>query len=79
MATQQFVRAYEKVASLSVIVGCVILGCYGLVVNSIHWDFGKLLGVYVAVFALVSVLWGRYVMKEVIAPSTVAGVLIIMA
>lgn len=62
----------------AVIVGCVILGCYGLVVNSIRWDFGKLLGVYVAVFALVSVLWGRYVMKEVIAPSTIAGVLIII-
>jgi small multidrug resistance family-3 protein len=62
----------------AVIVGCVMLGSYALVVNSIQWDFGKLLGVYVAVFALVSVLWGRYIMKDVIAPATIVGVSIII-
>jgi len=47
-----------------IIAGCVTLGCYGLVVNLIRWDFGKLLGVYVAIFALVSVLWGRLSLKR---------------
>ena len=35
--------------------GCVVLACYGLMVNTVKWDFSKLLGVYVAVFAVVSV------------------------
>ena len=61
-----------------IIAGCITLGAYGMVVNVIHWDFSRLLGVYVAVFALVSILWGRYVLDEKIAPSTKVGVTIIM-
>jgi hypothetical protein len=56
----------------------VTLGCYGLVVNLIRWDFGKLLGVYVAIFALVSVLWGQFIFKEAVALSTKVGVTIII-
>jgi len=53
--------------------GFVMLGCYGLVVNMVRWDFSKLLGVYVAVFALVSVLCGQFVFKENIPLSTWFG------
>ena len=38
--------------------GCLVLALYGLMVNTVKWDFSKLLGVYVAFFALVSVLCG---------------------
>ena len=31
--------------------GAAALGGYGLIVNSIDWDFSKIFGVYVAVFA----------------------------
>ena len=62
-----------------IIVGCVALGCYGLVVNSVNWDFSKLLGVYVGFFAVVSVLVGRFVFGEVIAPSTWLGLALILA
>jgi drug/metabolite transporter superfamily protein YnfA len=59
-------------------IGFVMLGCYGLVVNMVKWDFSKLLGVYVAVFALVSVLTGRFVFKETIPFATWLGLGIIM-
>jgi small multidrug resistance family-3 protein len=63
---------------LSLLAGFVVLGFYGLVVNSVKWDFSKLLGSYVALFALVSVLCGRYVFRESIPVSTWIGLAIIM-
>jgi drug/metabolite transporter superfamily protein YnfA len=61
-----------------VLAGALALGLYGLVVNSIKWDFSKLLGVYVGFFALVSVLFGRFVLKEIIPPSTWFGLALII-
>jgi small multidrug resistance family-3 protein len=34
--------------------GALTLACYGLVVNTPPWDFGKLLGLYVVLFFLVA-------------------------
>ena len=34
--------------------GAVVLALYGFTVNLPHWDFGKLLGVYVVLFFLVA-------------------------
>ena len=62
-----------------VAVGFVMLGCYGVTVNSVPWDFSRLLGVYVAVFAAVSVLWGRFVFGESVPPATWLGLAIIVA
>ncbi|SRR6266545_3419379 len=62
-----------------VVAGFVILGCYALVVNSLQWDFSRLLGVYVAVFAVVSVLGGRFVFGEDVPVSTWIGLSIIGA
>jgi small multidrug resistance family-3 protein len=58
--------------------GCLMLAVYGIVVNLVKWDFSKLLGVYVAVFAAVSVLAGRFLFEEDVAPTTWVGVGIIM-
>jgi small multidrug resistance family-3 protein len=58
--------------------GCLMLAVYGVVVNLVKWDFSKLLGVYVAVFAAVSMLAGRLVFGEEIARSTWVGVGIIV-
>jgi hypothetical protein len=52
-------------------------GCSGVVVNMVKWDFPKMLGVYVALFALVSVLFGRFVFMEHIPNSTWLGLLVI--
>ncbi|MBJ6725110.1 hypothetical protein [Geomesophilobacter sediminis] len=59
--------------------GFLMLGCYGVVVNTVKWDFSKLLGVYVAVFAVVSILAGRFVFQETVPVSTWVGLGIIVA
>jgi drug/metabolite transporter superfamily protein YnfA len=59
--------------------GFMMLGCYGLVVNMLRWDFSRLLGSYVAVFAVVSVLTGRFVFAEAVPASTWLGLAIIVA
>jgi small multidrug resistance family-3 protein len=61
-----------------IVVGFLMLGGYGVVVNTVKWDFSRLLGVYVAVFAVVSVLAGRFVFRETIPASTWLGLAIIV-
>jgi len=63
---------------LIILAGFATLGCYGIVVNMVKWDFSKLLGVYVAVFALVSILFGRFVFKETIPVATWIGLAVII-
>ena len=63
---------------LFIVCGFLTLGCYGIVVNTVKWDFSRLLGVYVAVFAIISVLTGRFAFKENIPISTWAGLAIIV-
>jgi drug/metabolite transporter superfamily protein YnfA len=58
--------------------GFIMLGTYGVVVNLVPWDFSKLLGVYVAIFAVVSVLVGRFIFHEAVPLSTWVGVAIIV-
>jgi small multidrug resistance family-3 protein len=56
-----------------VLAGCLMLGAYGVVVNKVPWDFSKLLGVYVAVFATVSIFFGRIFFKDAIPSSSWFG------
>ena len=63
---------------LWIVVGMLTLGCYGLLVNVVRWDFSKLLGVYVAVFAVVSILFGQIVFHEKISTATWIGLLLIV-
>jgi drug/metabolite transporter superfamily protein YnfA len=58
--------------------GCLMLALYGLVVNLIQWDFTKLLGVYVSIFALISLFFGWVIYKEPIPFSTWVGLGIIV-
>lgn len=62
-----------------IVSGFLMLGCYGVVVNTVKWDFSRLLGVYVAIFAVISVLTGRFVFKESIPVSTWLGLAFIVA
>ncbi|MBI4696780.1 MAG: hypothetical protein HY749_22470 [Gammaproteobacteria bacterium] len=59
--------------------GMLVLGLYGVIVNTVKWDFSKLLGVYVAVFAVVSVAAGRYVFGDTIPWTTWLGLALIVA
>jgi small multidrug resistance family-3 protein len=60
------------------LVGCATLTFYGLLVNSIRWDFSKLLGVYIGFFAAVSVLCGRFVFRENVPVTTWFGLALII-
>ena len=62
-----------------ILVGGLVLAGYGLMVNTIKWDFSRLLGVYVAFFALVSILAGRLVFHEQVPASTWCGLGLIFA
>lgn len=73
------VRKGLRGSSVAIIVaGGLMLACYGLLVNTVHWDFSKLLGVYVAVFAIVSVMAGKFVFGESVPSATWLGLLIIV-
>lgn len=61
-----------------ILLGFLALGCYGLVVNLVRWDFSRMLGVYVGVFAAISVLVGRYLFHEVIPFSTWVGLGVVL-
>ena len=61
------------------LLGAGTLGGYGLIVNSVDWNFAKIFGVYVGVFALVAVLFGKFVFREQIPFSTWIGLVIIIA
>jgi small multidrug resistance family-3 protein len=58
--------------------GFVVLGSYGLLVNLLNVDFSRLLGAYVGVFAVVSVLVGRFVFEDMVPPSTWLGLAVIL-
>ncbi|HEY7682307.1 MAG TPA: hypothetical protein VH879_06660 [Gemmatimonadales bacterium] len=64
---------------LLTVVGMLMLALYGLVVNQLRWEFARLLGVYVGVFALTSVLVGRWIFGERPPPSTLVGLALILA
>lgn len=61
-----------------ILIGVAMLGLYGVVVNMVRWAFSKLLGVYVAVFALISILFGRFMFGEHIPGSTWVGLSVII-
>ena len=73
------VRKGLRGSSLIIILtGFAMVGCYGLVVNMVKWDFSNVFGVYVEIFALVSILFGRFVFKETIPAATWIGLCVIM-
>jgi drug/metabolite transporter superfamily protein YnfA len=61
------------------LLGAATLGGYGLIVNSVDWNFSKIFGVYVGAFALAAILFGKFVFREQIPFSTWIGLLIIVA
>jgi drug/metabolite transporter superfamily protein YnfA len=61
-----------------VVLGFAVLGTYGLVVNLLNIDFSRLLGAYVGIFAVVSVVAGRFVFLDQVPASTWVGLGIIL-
>ncbi len=63
---------------LLVLLGFAVLGSYGIAINQLPLDFSRLLGVYVGVFALVSVLCGRLLFGEAVAAATWVGLGVVL-
>jgi small multidrug resistance family-3 protein len=59
--------------------GFAVLGSYGVVVNLLNVDFSRLLGAYVGVFAIVSVLIGRFVFQDAVPASTWIGLAVVLS
>jgi drug/metabolite transporter superfamily protein YnfA len=60
-----------------ILLGFATLGSYG-VVNLLPFDFSKLLGTYVAFFALASVAFGRLVFRHPLPLSAWIGLAVVM-
>jgi hypothetical protein len=70
-------RSAGAARGLFFVCGAVVLALYGFTVNIPHWDFGKLLGVYVVLFFLVAQVLAKVRFNQ--APTTpiyVGGTLI---
>jgi drug/metabolite transporter superfamily protein YnfA len=71
-------RGLTNAGPMLIVAGFVTLGSYGIVVNQLALDFSVLLGAYVGVFAIVSVLFGRLVFAERVAQTTWIGLGIVL-
>ena len=73
-----FYRSTGMTRILSFAAGVAVLATYGSVVNIPRWDFGKLLGVYVALFFVVAQIVAKVRFgQEPTTPIYVGGVLIV--
>jgi drug/metabolite transporter superfamily protein YnfA len=80
VAGDAFIRKGLRGASATAgLLGFVVLGSYGVLVNLLPYDFSRLLGIYVGVFAVVSVMAGRFVFGDHVPPSTWLGLSIVLA
>jgi len=61
-----------------ILLGCAVLASYGVVVNSLKWEFSQLLGVYIGFFAAASVVIGRFAFREQIPTTTWCGLALIV-
>jgi small multidrug resistance family-3 protein len=55
------------------VLGAATLAAYGVVVNLLPMDFGKLLATYVVFFAIVSVVFGKVVFGDAVPTTTWVG------
>jgi hypothetical protein len=59
--------------------GALVLATYGVFVNLPQWDFGKLLGVYVALFFLIAQIVAKVRFQQSPTPPILAGGALIVA
>ncbi len=65
--------------ALLIVIGFLVLGSYGVLVNALNIDFSRLLGAYVGVFAIVSVVIGRVLFRDAVPASTWIGLAIVVS
>jgi small multidrug resistance family-3 protein len=73
------VRAGLRGHRWGLLAGPAALVLYGFVVNLTRWDFGRLMGVYIAVFFIVAQLVAVLVLRERLQPPALVGGALIIA
>jgi small multidrug resistance family-3 protein len=74
------IRAGLRCGRLALVVaGFLVLGSYGLLLNTMTWEFTRLLGTYIAMFALASALFGCFLFRELPSPTTWFGLVLVLA
>src|SRR6266542_3954546 len=58
---------------LLLLAGAAILFAYGVTVNTLPWDFGRLLGIYVVFFFLVAQAISWFAFSRPPSPTTIVG------
>jgi small multidrug resistance family-3 protein len=71
-------RGLTTAGPMLIVAGFITLGSYGIVVNQLALDFSVLLGAYVGVFAIISVLFGRYFFEEHVGLTTWIGLGVVL-
>ena len=66
-------RSAGAVRGVFLVSGAVVLALYGFTVNIPHWDFGKLLGIYVVFFFLVAQVLAKVRFNQVPTPPIYVG------
>ena len=84
MGGDAIVRSGTRSHDLALRVGLVVLGGvvltgYGVVVNAPTWDFGRLLGVYVAVFFVSAQVVNLVAFRAVPTPPVLVGGALVVA
>lgn len=64
---------------LGFILGAILLFGYGLLVNLPKWDFGRLLGVYIVLFFVLSQVTGALFFGEAIPMGRIVGGALVVA
>lgn len=66
-------RSSGMARAISLAGGALALACYGLAVNTPRWEFGELLGVYVALFFLFAQILAKTRFKQPPTPPILLG------
>lgn len=74
-----FYRSTGLARVFALLAGVAVLGAYGSVVNAPRWDFGRLLGVYVALFFVMAQIVNRVRFGHAPATPIYAGGSLIVA
>jgi small multidrug resistance family-3 protein len=61
------------------VLGAIVLFAYGLSVNLPRWDFGKLLGIYIVLFFVVSQITGVFIFGESLPTGRLVGGSLVIA
>lgn len=76
---QGFYRVSGPGRAAAIFAGVMVLAAYGSMVNVPRWDFGRLIGVYVALFFLMAQVLNRVRFGRWPSPAILAGGALILA